>query len=54
MQHRPKKILQKTKLQVKKMSRMDEKPAKKDYLYAPFSQKHFSKSKNHSLNAAHD
>ena len=33
---------------------MDEKTAKNGYLYAPFSQEHFSKSKSHSLNAAHD
>ena len=31
---------------------MDKKPAKNGYLYAPFSQKHFLKSKTHSLNAA--
>ena len=33
---------------------MEEKPAKNGYLYAPFCQEHFSKSKSHSLNAAHD
>ena len=33
---------------------MDEKPAKNGYLYAAFSQEHLSKSKSHSLNAAHD
>ena len=36
------------------MNQMDEKPAKNGYLYAPFSQEHFSKSESHSLNAAHN
>ena len=35
------------------MGHLDEKTAKNGYLYVPFSQK-FSKSKSHSLNAAHD
>ena len=54
MQHRSKKFYKKPNYKFKKMSRMDEKPAINGYLYAPFSQKHFSKSKSHSLNAAHD
>ena len=33
---------------------MDENTAKNCYLYAPISQKLFSKSKSHSLNAAHE
>ena len=33
---------------------MDEITAGSVYLYASFSQKHFSKSKNHSLNTARD
>ena len=41
------------KLQAKKLSQMDEKTVKKGYLYAPFSQKHFSESKSHSLIEAH-
>ena len=46
--------IQKTKLQAKKLSQMDEETVKKGYLYAPFSQKHVSKSKSHSLIEAHD
>ena len=34
------------------MSQMDEKTTKNRYLYSPFSQEHFSRSKSHSLNAA--
>ena len=43
-----------TKLQAKKLGHLDEKTAKNAYLYVPFCQKYFSKSKSHSLNAAHD
>ena len=43
----------KAKLHVKKLSQMDEKRLQ-TYLYAPFSQEHFAKSKTHSLKAAPD
>ena len=50
MQHRPKIFnTKKNKLQAKKLNQIDEKTVKKGYLYAQFSQKHFSKSKGHSL-----
>ena len=38
----------------KKLGQLDEKTAKNGYVYVPFSQKLLSKSKSHSLNAAHD
>ena len=36
------------------MGQMDENTAKNCHLYSPISQKLFSKSKSHSLNAAHE
>ena len=36
------------------MGHLDEKTAKNGNLYVPFNQKLLSKSKSHSLNAAHD
>ena len=43
-------FLQDTKIKAKKKK----KSAKNGYLYVPLTQNYFSKSKSHSLNAAHD
>ena len=47
-------IPQKIKLQFEKLGQMDENTAKNCHLYAPISQTLFSKSKSHSLSAAHE
>ena len=36
------------------MDQVDEKTAKNRYIFVPSCQNHVSKSKSHSLNAAHD
>ena len=54
MGHRSNFTSTKNQVTIKKMDQMDESTAKNCHLYAPISQKLFSKSKSHSLNATHE
>ena len=54
MRHRSKLTSTKHPVTKKKLGQIDKNTAKNCHLYAPISQKLFSKSKGHLLNAAHE
>ena len=54
MRHWSKLTPTKNQIAIKKLCQMDEKNAKNCHLYPSISQKIFSMSKSHSLNAAHE
>ena len=54
MRHWSKTLYKKYQITRTKIELKGRKMVRNGYLYAPFSQKYFSKSKTHSLNEAHD